>query len=297
LNREIPLSTVPMQEDLKSVQRSCEADDFENMNVFANRMMSNAVIESDRKFMLIGFLLKDSAIEMLQLRGAAKDGAISTAKSLVTRFAQNLDDLSRRADFDEEAMWNEYVDLSERIRRFHLLPVEEKAYSANREFTRKVANWMLDHLTSNQELLLEPKSRLLKGCLNEIGRAYRVHGADRREIVIFSLLTALDRVYSYARFAYLKGTELDTRRMQDTIFPYLDRISKVVSGEIQAKTVDDILCELIAKWREAFVNYMELREVSGMAVERGVQLPEETKKKITEAITSSLEPKEEKAKK
>jgi hypothetical protein len=291
------LPTAPLQEDLKSVQRSCEADDFENMNVFANRMMSNAVIESDRKFMLIGFLLKDSAIEMLQLRAGAKNGAISTAKSLVIKFAQSLDDLSRKTDFDEEAMWNEYVDLSERIRRFHILPVEEKTYSANKEFTKKVADWMLNHLMSNQALLLEPRNRLLKGCLNEIGRAYRVHGADRREIVIFLLLTALDRFYSYARFAYLIDSELDTKKMQDTIFPYVDRIFKVVSGEIQAKSVDDILCELIAKWREAFVNYMELREVSGMAVERGVQLPEETKKKITEAITSSLELKEEKAKK
>jgi hypothetical protein len=291
------LSTAPLQADFKAIQRSCADDDFDNMNVFANRLMSNAVIESDRKFLLIGFFLKDSAIEMLQLRAATKNSAVSTAKTLVLGFVQKLDDLSRQRDFDEEAMWDEYVGMSDRMRAFHLLPVEEKAYSANKEFTKKVANWMLSYLKTNQAVLLEPKNRLLKGCLNEIIRVYRVHGAAKREIIIWSLLTALDRFYDYVRFTSLKGAELDTKKIQDVVFPYVEKICNFVSHEIQIKDVDDILCELITRWRQAFVNYMELREIAGITVERGVQLPEETKAKITEAITRSLEPKEEKAKK
>lgn len=290
------LVTGPLLEDLKALHLACEQDDYENMNIFANRVMSNAIVEDNGKFLVIGFLLKDAAIEMMELTARKQASALATAKALVMKFVEKMDQLARSEDFKEDEIWSEYVDLSERIRKFHLLPIEEKSYSDHHEFTRKVTEWILEHVEKNREILLESRNQLLTGALNELGRVYRIHGADKREIIILSLFTALDRVYDYARFASVRGADLDAERVQEATFPYLDRIIAIARTEPRIEDVDALLCELVTKWREAFIRYMELRPRPGIAVEKGIQLPEETKKRITEAVTKALEAKE-KAKK
>jgi hypothetical protein len=284
-----------LQQDLRAAALALEQDDYENMNIFANRIMSDGAILSDKKFLLIGFLAKDVAVEMIELTTTRKPSALATAKAHANMLVSRMKAYATQEGFARQDIWKDYVDFCDRIRKFHLMPIEEKAYTDDKDLTKQVAAWVLDCLQRNQDSLLDPKNQLLKGLLNELGRTYRVHGAEEREITLLSLLTALDRLYDYARFASEgPGGSLEAAKIKQMIFPWVEKIlQEMRDGAGDSTAATDLLCELIVKWREAFVNYMELRYPVSVPVEKGVQLPEETKKRIAEAVTKALQVKEE----
>jgi hypothetical protein len=292
------LTNTALLQDLNAIILAFEGDDYENTNIFANRLMSDAAILGDRKHLLIGFFSKDVAAEMMELTATKKATALATAKAHATMFLSKMNDHAKKQAFDEEGIWNEYVILSDRLRKFHLTPHEEKAYSDDKKFTHEVATWLRQYLMEKQNLLFERKSRLLKGVLNELGRVYRVFGAEKPEVIFLSLVTALDRVCDYVRFAYRSPDgSIGSEVAKSEILPYPARISALMQGQpIDVAAVDLLLSELIVKWREAFINYLEVPHVVRVPVEKGVQLPEETKKRIAEAVTKALEVKQ-KAKK
>jgi hypothetical protein len=286
------LTASPLLEDINAAMFALEQDDYQNMNIFANRVMSNATIESDNKFLLIGFFLKDVAVEMTELGAAKVPTALATAKARMTMFASKMKEHANRKDFAEDEIWKEYVNHSDAVRKFHFTVAEEKSYSDHKDFTRKVGSWVIEMLKNDRNVLLEPKNLFLKGLSNELARSYRMHGADRREIVLLSLLTAIDRFYDYVLLE-LEGPDgsLNQDRVKADVFPYLDQICQVVEAEDLSKT-DNLMAQLIIQWRLRFVRYMERVRVVRATVEKGVQLPEEMKKKIGEAVTKALDVKE-----
>lgn len=292
------MTDAALQQDLKAIILALEEDDYENTNIFANRLMSDAGIVGDKEHLLIGFFSKDVAADMMELRAMKKATALATAKAHATIFLSKMNDHARRQAFDEEEIWNEYVVLSDKLRKFHLTPHEEKAYADDKEFTHRIAVWLEQYLLGRQNLLVESKSQLLKGVLNELGRVYRIFGADKPEIIFLSLLTALDRVCDYVRFAHQSPDgSIDSGSAKSEILPYLERILDIMQGKsVEISKVDALLSELIIKWREAFISYLEVPHLVRVPVEKGVQLPEETKKRIAEAVTKALEVKQ-KAKK
>lgn len=287
-----------LQQDLKAIVLALEEDDFENTNIFANRLMSDASILNDHKHMLIGFFLKDVALEMMELTAMKPATALATAKAHATMFVSSMKQHANKENFAEGEIWDEYVVLMDKLRKYHLTQHEQKAYADDKEFTHKIAAWLLQYLRRAQNLLLENKSQLLKGMLNELGRTYRVFGAEKPDIIFLSLLTALDRVCDYVRFAYQSPDgSIKSESAKSEILPYLERILDAMQAEsVNIEKVDALLSELIIKWREAFINYLEVPHLVRVPVEKGVQLPDETKKRITEAVTKALEVKQ-KAKK
>lgn len=276
-------------EDIDASLLALEQDDYVMANILANRLMSNATILSDQKFLLIGFFLKDVAQEMIEFEAAKTPTALATAKAHMTMFATKMKEQATRKDFAQDEIWKEYVVLSDAIRKFHFTAAEEKSYSDHKDFTKSMGTWVLKMLLSDRNVLLAPKNQFLKGLSNELGRSYRMHGAERRELVLLSLLIALDRYYDYVVLeCEAPDGSLNQDKIKEMVFPYVDQIPQAVEDVGKA---DGLISELIVKWRLAFVHYMERRLVRA-TVEKGVQLPEEMKKKIGDAVTKALEVKE-----
>lgn len=286
----------PLLEDLNAALIAFEQDDYQNMNIFANRIMSDAAILPDNKFLIFGFLLKDLAIEMMQLAAMKEPSAIATAKAHASMFVSKVKEHCARDGFAEDEIWDQFVVLSENIRKFHLTPAEEKAYTNNEDFTHEIARRLLDYLQKERGSLLDRKNLFLKGILNELGRTYRVHGARKTEIFLLSLLSALDRFYDYVFYeCESPDGSVTQEKIKEIVFPHIDQILQVfVTDSDKTAKVDGLLCELIIKWRLAFIRNMELQvqRVLRVPVEKGVRLPEETKKRISEAVTKALEVKE-----
>jgi hypothetical protein len=255
--------------------------------------MSDAVFmtgSARRQGLLAGFFIRDVAFEMNRVSALGKAAPISTAKAAVKSYLDGIADSATKGHLTVDQFWKSYNEYANRVRKFGLEKAEERAYSENEEFTAIAARYLLDFLKSQERLLLDSRNLLLEGILNEIIRIYRVHGTGLREAVILSLLTYLQRVYNYIRYSRTSADgNVDQNVVESEIFSAIEKIRSVASKDsLDLEEATKTLESLMVSWREYFIRYVELPVAVGPAVERGIQLPEETKKKITEAITKDL---------
>ena len=270
--------------------KALEDEDFESMNIYSNRIMGNSIMGSDGKLALPGFFLKDISFTLGNIKARAQTSAFSTGKSIASRYGKRLSQHTVRSDFEEEALWNQYHEFQDNIRKFSMDMIEEDAYrEPNKRFTRDAFVWLTSYLEDHKESLFNPKSRLLKGILNEMNRIGRNHGVELSETYATALITALDRCNDYVKRSSISDNDFEEKVKNETI-PFLERVITVLR-QPTSHDVSELLWALIRRWREYFIEFMEPEKI-GIGIqqpEKGIELPEETRKKLTEAVTKSLE--------
>lgn len=275
-------------EDMKAAIEAFKEDSFDNVNVFANRAMSNAIFGDDRKIFLPGFFLKDVAFTFGFLKSRKTASAFSTAKSHGFSYIESLG--KSLTSLDEEQLWKDFQVYSERIRKFEMTDWEEKSYSDNARFTSESYKWLLAYLQSHKAVLSDPRNFLIKGIINEMTRVYRVHSATLHDIVLLCLMIALDRNYDYACKVWNRPDAriIDEKQMKELILPSVDKIIALSNQEFKIEEADAVLWDLVKTWREFFIQFGELLP-PGIALQKGIELPEDLKKKLTESLTKALE--------
>jgi len=286
-----------IRQDFEAANLAFDADDFGSMNTYANRIMANAILIPEGQVLaLLGFFLKDVAVEYLTLRGRREDTAFATAKALGRQYLDALDKSLKTKRLSGDELWNQYYQFDNEIREFVKDSFEQKIYSAdNAPFTRDAFKWFIGFLDQERETLLNPRNMLLEGILNEMGRIYKVHGGTLIEVYALSLLMALQRYHAYLRYEFtgMEGS-IYSNNVRKRLFPLVDRVVNVLSkGEgLDTSEINSILWDSIVEWRKAFIRLGELptrarrREV---AIERGIEIPADLKQKITDSLTKSLE--------
>jgi len=278
-------------EDVKAAAMAFESEDFDNMNIFANRIMANAIFSTENNnLFLVGFFLKDIAFVYGSLKVSKQPTAFSTAKSLGSTYVQKLSKDISKTSSDENKLWQEFYDFCNDLRKFQMNEFEEKTYTENHEFTRHSFKWLVEYLEKKKETLFEPNNKILKGTLNEMERIFRVHGGELGDLFVLSLIRALDRYYDYFHFAH-KTPEghVNKEKVKDEVFPYIHHIHQLIlTSQLQASKVDTVLSNITKCWREFFIDYMELPRPT-IAIEKGIRIPEETKEKLTKTLTKALE--------
>jgi len=281
-----------IKEDMKATLEAFRNDSFDDMNIYANRIMANAIFGDNRKLILPGFFLKDVSFIFGSLKIREKATAFSTAKSHGFKYIEELNKLIT-GSLDEDQLWKSFHDFNRNIRKSVMNVFEETSYSENIEFTRKAFLWLLDYMDKERDVLFDSQNLFLKGILNEMDRIFRVHSGELIDTFVISLIRALDRYYDYFRRIYtIPRKGVDEEKVKNEIFPFIDEIKKIYTQKKSASEVDNILWELVKGWREFFIQYMELPTVRlrfEKEVERGIELPSEVKKKLTESITKTLE--------
>ena len=275
-------------EDIKAAIEAFKQDSFDNVNVLANRIMSNAVFGDNRKIFLPGFFLKDVAFTFGLLKARKTAGAFSTAKAHGFSYVESLG--RSLSSLDEDQLWKDFMVYNDKVRKFELADWEEKSYSDNTKFTSESFLWLLTYLESHREMLFDPRNFLIKGIINEMTRVYRVHSATLRDIILLCLMIALDRDYDYACKVWDRPDAriIDEKQMKELILPVLDKIVNFSKHEFKVDEADILLWQLVKAWRELFIQFGELLP-PGVALEKGIELPEDLKKKLTESLTKTLE--------
>lgn len=283
-------------DDLKAAKEAFDKDDFALQNILGNRLLSNALFlkEDQERFLMAGFFAKDLAVELLLVSATGKTAAIASAKTAATPyFTKAYTHVLSATKFDFEVIWKNYEDYSDRLRKYHLSDLEAHAYSENKIFTKLAVEWLLHYLQEQRDLLLDSRSQLLEGVFNEMARIYSVHSAEPRELQALATLDYLQKVYASMRQGLTNPDgSIEPSVIRSEIYPLIDELTSLFTGpwnEATRSKANSVLLTLILKWRQYFIRYGELRPPSGVAPEKGVQLPEETRKRITEAITKSLE--------
>ncbi|MGD0643791.1 MAG: hypothetical protein ABSA75_02680 [Candidatus Bathyarchaeia archaeon] len=275
-------------EDLKAAVAAFKDDSYDTANVLANRIMSNAIFGQNSKIFLPGFFLKDVAFTFGILKARSSSMAFSTAKSHGFTF---VDSLSKQLPtIDEKELWDRFFSYSEKMRSFESTDWENKSYSVNIKFTSESFKWLLTYLQQNKSALLDPRNFLIKGMINEMGRVYKAHSAELKDFASLNLIIALDRDYDYiCRIS--NGPNLrsiDEEEVKKFIFPTVDKILSLSVQEFKIEDVDLLLWDLVRKWREYFILYGELLSPA-IALQKGIEIPEELKKKLSDSLTKTLE--------
>jgi len=168
--------------------------------------------------------------------------------------------------------------------------VERKAYKTNRAFTAQG----LEYLTKrffDDPFLASRDGVLLRALLLEADRLIRNHGAENRELVFLSLMTALDWVDRYVAIAFAAAEKSgDSDRVKGDLDSYLNRIQTWYSGseKIPYNGATAILCDILVRWREYYLRYLE-RTRTSPEEERRVELPGQVKQRIGETIAQALQ--------
>jgi len=278
-----------IKEDLRAAVEAFKVDSFDDVNIFANRIMANAVFGTDEKIFLHGFFLKDVAVTFMVLKTRKEATAYSTAKSHGFGYVGSLE--KSFSSFDEENLWEEFHKYYDEVRRFLMSDFEGRSYSNNIEFTRNAFSWLVKYLGEHRDILIDANNFLLKGVLNEMDRIFRVHSGGLPEVALISLIKALDRYYDYFRRVHEKPNgRIDEEKLKKDVFPYIDQLEAVYRQELKISEIDDVLWNLVKGWREFFIQYMEL-PTARVAFEKGIELPPELKKKLSESLVETLEKK------
>jgi hypothetical protein len=232
-------------EDLKTAIAAFKDDSFENVNIFANRIMSNSLFGTNNKLFLPGFFLKEVAFTFGSLKAKKTGLAFSTAKaygfSFVESLSKNLDTL------DEKELWTNFRDYEDKIRKYDISEWESKNYTDNIGFTEETFKWLLSYLKSNEQILLEPPNFLLKGIINEMNRVTKVHSASVKEIVILSVIISIDRNYDYInRYYFRQGARvIDEPKTKQVILPAIDNVINLYEKEFSLQNADSLLWDLV----------------------------------------------------
>ena len=278
-----------VREDLKAAIEAFRNDSFDDTNIYANRIMANALFGDDVTLFLHGFFLKDVAHDFMMLKAKKEATAYSTAKSYGFKYIESLE--KSFPSSDPGNLWKEFHEYSDGIRKFLMSDFEEKSYSNNVEFTQSAFSWLVKYLKEHKDVLLDPRNWLLEGVLNELDRIFRVHSGMLSEVALRSLIKALARCYEYSRRVYRTPTgQMDETRLKANVFSYIDSIEEIYSRGTKIDEVDEILRKLVKDWREFFIQYSEPRPAR-VQFEKGIELPPELKKKITESLSETLEKK------
>jgi len=274
--------------DFTAAKAAFDSGDFQQMNIYSNRLMGNVLFGGPKLYVLPGFFMKNLALEFIRIGGESTIGQSLRPKADV--FVSKLKDAFKE-DIDLAAVWKSYFDYNEGSRKLHMSEVERIMYKDNIAFTGEAIDHLLKEFLFDGSSLFLEGNLLLKGILIEADRLVRNHGVDETHAIMLCLLIALDRFYDYARTACTSPREgLNSEVLKGVLAPFVDRIRGFheVKSEPPFSAATEILCDIVLEWRRYFIRYMELGKPS-VAEESKVKLPIEARKKIGETIAQALQ--------
>jgi len=278
------------RQDLDVFSDNTHNKDFRSANILANRIMSNAYFSDEKYFGIIGFFLRQLAIEGLNFSVMNKADGINLIKDKTSEFVDKIKgQLNTEKDLGK--LWIEYSNLMMVTRPTSLVENERKYYKTELEFTNQVFDKIFKSLLENPNELTYPTNNLLKGILNEIQRVMKTHGADKTKLYLHSIILMLDRIDEYIGMTALDKDDFKRRVEKETI-PNLEKISSIFKRIDEPEVVDsvnDLLWDLIKQWRADFIKFLEPRTQIQSQSKSKPSMTEPVKSELVKELAESLE--------
>ncbi len=278
---EMDISRI-IKQDMKAIYSAFKNEDFRNMNVFSNRIITDAIFADKSKFIIVGFFLKDMALIYKVMKAKKELTTFTTAKSFGDNFIRSIID----DDIELEIVWVNYhrfrISMMEHQQNEH----EKNNYSQNFDFSHMAFVQLIDMLKNEKNILLINNNQFLHGMNSEMERIFKVHGANLDDFYAMALTGSLGLYYGYAE--YYGSAREDF--IEKSIFPHIDNVSEVLEKDpVDQKEVENLLVKLLSEWRYSYIRFMERPKFIPIKEDREVSISEETKKKISDTVAKVLE--------
>jgi len=277
-----------LKQDFAAAKEAFDVSDFHALNIYSNRLMSNVVFgdDDDKQYIVPGYFLRIIATEFLAIR----DEKVATAA--LQPAGQFIAILERgfTTELDLTTIWGGFFDYSETRRKLFLTPAEGKIYKPNPSFTARGLQF-LTKLFFNDPFLSRKNSIMLRALLTESDRLIRNHGAERKELVLYSLLRALDWIDRYLIVALNDAEKsASTDSVKGEILQFVERMQNWYSGseDLPYRDATNLLCDLLVCWRNYYFRYMD-RIKPASDEDRRVELPGQVRQRIGDTIAQALQ--------
>ena len=295
----MPYSVEIFKQDIKAGKKALEKDDFENVNVAANRMMMNAFLLGGSQLGLAGFMIRDIVIPVLALKQSTRSGSVSSAKAPLQLLLGKIGDTIASPEEKKPDLWDSYY-VSLKSLRLHLLDEHESdAFATERtDFTHEAFMALIKYFEKYSGELVKPNSHLIKSMYLEINRFYQLYGISKEDVqrrAPFILLTWIDD--------YLAAISNDEKEFAAAVaevqLPLVKRTVDICGKEqINLDEIMLLTWDMVAEWRDLYMKHSELlraarqfsrQQLTSKGAEPSFQIPEETKEKMASLVTKGIE--------
>lgn len=287
---------------VKAASKAFLSEDYNLMNIFSNRIMSDALILGSESYGMVGFFLKNASLAFTKAKSK-----VAPPSKIADSQNYNLEKLGKElfkvyvdlSNYDPIPLWDCYLNFRERIRLELITDIERDTYEDDPGLSDHLSGWLSDYLLKNKEVLLHKENNLLKGIVNEAERTVNVCGVGKMACVFLSIVTAMDWTNEYYQFLsdILPFSNKDNP-VVSVLFPLIEETDVLMEENDSTEMLlhaNKIIWKLIVEWRKLFLNYMELttkkqnillgEDLRG----RVPEIPLEEKKRLTDLMTKKIE--------
>jgi len=245
------------KEDLKVFESAIKKKDYKTANIISNRITTNAWVSETQYFGIVGFFLRQLALDVLSASNNNNSSAVDTITKQIFHLTENILAQVSSEKTNLHELWINFNIVKEKSRKDTLPDDEKTYYTTNIEYTHKSVQKVLQLLFESKDIISYGSNNFIKGILNEISRSSRTYGISPEDNYLLSILVMIDRVDEY-----IGTTSIDIKdfkiRTEKELMPFIEQLEKINSNNtIDETKVNDLIWILIKKWRMYYVQFME----------------------------------------
>ncbi|NVM27404.1 MAG: hypothetical protein HWN65_01070 [Candidatus Helarchaeota archaeon] len=283
-----------LDDTIIAMEKSLENKKFNWTNIFANRLVTDAVLKENSFYNLFGLLIKDS-IELISLLDRVEE----TDKIIIKEILKFIKDFKKivkeNSNNKFKLLWAQYKRFYEDLLKIQSAD-EEKHYRVNIDFTNQGIEHLLLLCQKELKQSVVKKRLVILGIMNELERIFKNFGFEIKHLVLKTYITLYNRTIDYIIFDAIKNKEEQSeqtkKQLLERISPFLNNLSEY--NEDPNKFVENsekYLLELAREWRTLYLTYLDLvpRSIKVRKKEKDkLVIPDEAKEQLKDMVSKSI---------
>jgi hypothetical protein len=251
----MPYDSNSFIQDIQVMKRALKKENFQNVNMQCNRIMSNSYLLNKKRFILPAFILRDLNMLITSLRESRSSRPLVSAAATLGQLIRRLEQLRVEQDFDITLLWESYCSSLKTLRVQLLDDNELEVYdNENTEMTKSGFVSLIDFLNKNKDQLLNRKSPMVDTTIVEMTRLYTCYGIRDEDVPLRAVMIGLGLVDDYIENLAKDEDEFESIT-RNTIFPFLSNLVEMKDMESMKRfeTGTLVLSDIVMLWRESYL--------------------------------------------
>jgi len=277
--------------DLDAYGISVKDKEFNEANIFANRIMSNAFLFDTKQYGLIAHILKEIAIDGINVQQSKDNQLLSEFSQKSSKVVGSIMKMLEQSKIDIDELWSIYSDHQKSTRTMFMSKSEKMAYvKPNSKFSKEAIRNLMNILENDKGLLQYRTNELIRGILNETGRFSKVHSLEKADERFIALMRLLQRIDEYVKETSLGNdfTERSNKEIAPLVSEILQMYKSMTVNDTKGEDIDNLLWKMIKIWRLYYIRFMELGRAS-YSIREPSKEEEGEKSKLVDEITKRIE--------
>jgi hypothetical protein len=287
-------------DDIQLIVSAIKKENFEIINIYANRLISNGYIFNNRAVTIVGFIIKDLCYlinSYNDLKSSKEESTVKVTSSL-TLFVKKIEQyLKSGKPINLDEVHDDYYVSFTTLRPIFQSPEESAVYNSNsHDLFHEALVFLLNFISNHKNQILPEKFHIIERVLTEISRLISAYGISKSDLKVYMMLSCLFHITDYYRYYIILSNET---KSENEYLGFVDKILET-SFDLENKQneVNAILFEMLSRWRDLFLLLGELSKVKSdqVLINRNainqdnsrLELSHEVRQRLSDFVESSI---------